>query len=296
MMSRLLRSSLLHFILALLIGAGLGLAYSWQISPVTYVDAAPALLREDFKDQYRIIIADAYAANQNLPRAQARLNILGDANPIDALSAQAQRMLAAGEPFELARPLAKLASDLQQGFVSEPFTPTAFPTFNTPQAASTPTANETQPQAREEATFTPPPTVFFEQTPLSPITQETVTPRPTFTPTAGPDAPFTLVGQEPMCDPGASNLMQFILTDSRREQIAGVEIIVTWNQGEDRFFTGFKPELGNGYADFIMQPNTLYNIRIVTGGAFVQDISAPTCNDPNGAEYTGGILLTFQQP
>jgi hypothetical protein len=90
--------------------------------------------------------------------------------------------------------------------------------------------------------------------------------------------------------------MQFILTDSNRRQVAGVEIIVTWNQGEDRFFTGFKPELGNGYADFIMEADTVYNIRIVTGGAFVPDISAPTCTDPNGVEYPGGILLTFQQP
>jgi hypothetical protein len=90
--------------------------------------------------------------------------------------------------------------------------------------------------------------------------------------------------------------MQFLLLDSRRKQVPGAEIIVTWDQGEDRFFTGLKPELGDGYADFIMEADTVYNVRVVTGGAFVPDIVAPSCTDPNGAPYLGGILLTFQQP
>lgn len=297
-MRRIFQSSLIQILLALLAGFGLGLAYAWLLSPVTYVDATPALLRADFKDQYRIIISASYAANQDLPRAQARLSLLGDANPIDALSAQAQRMLASGETFENARPLAQLATDLQRGFVSEPFTSTPFPTFSTPEVlvTNTPSIIETQLDTNDEVTFTPTPTVFFEQTPLIPLFQETATPRPTFTPTAGPGTPFVLTSQEPLCDPSSSKVMQFILTDSNRRQIAGVEIVVTWSQGEDRFFTGFKPELGNGYADFVMEADTVYNIRIVTGGAFVPDISAPTCTDPNGAEYPGGILLTFQQP
>lgn len=298
-MNQITRNPILHFVLALLIGFGVGLAYSWLLSPVTYVDAHPALLRADFKDQYRIIIAASYAANKDLPRAQARLNLLGDIDPVSELSAQAQRMLASGESFENARPLAQLATDLQQGYVSEPFTPTPFPTFNTPNAqwTSTPTESESQPEVSEEPSATPAaPTVFFEQTPLTPIIQSTLTPRPTFTPTAGPGAPFALIGQESVCDTGMANVMQFILLDSRNEQVAGAEIIVTWNQGEDRFFTGLKPELGNGYADFTMEADTVYNVRVVTGGAFVPDIRTPVCTDPNGTTYAGGILLTFQQP
>ena len=291
------RNSILQIILALLAGFGLGLAYSWLLSPVTYVDANPSLLRTDFKDQYRVVIAASYAANQDLTRARARLNLLGDSDPVAELSAQAQRMLAAGEPFDTVRPLARLATDLQQGFASDPFTSTPIPTFNTPSAPQTTPTVSTESGFSEEPTFTPPPTVFFEQTPLTPSSPlETATPRPTFTPTSGPGSPFALVGQENVCDPGTPAVMQFILMDARRNQVPGVEIIVTWNQGEDRFFTGFKPELGNGYADFIMQADTVYNIRIVTGGAFVADISAPICTDPNGAGYTGGVLLTFQQP
>lgn len=294
-MRRILRNTVFQVILALLIGLGLGLVYSWRISPVTYVDANPALLRADFKDQYRIAIAAAYASNQDLARARARLNLLGDSDPVGELSAQAQRMLAAGEPFEKARPLAQLATDLTQGFAAEPFTPTSYPTFSTPESTIEVTATESPNEINEENTSTPQPTILFEVTALTPVFQETPTPRPTFTPTAGPGAPFVLIGQEPVCDPAQLGLLQLILMDSRRGQVAGVEITVTWDQGEDRFFTGFKPEMGNGYADFVMQANTVYNIRIVTGGAFVPDVTAPSCTDPNGVDYLGGLLLTFQQ-
>jgi hypothetical protein len=287
--------NILHLFLALLTGLGLGLVYSWFLSPVEYVDAAPAILRADFKDQYRIVIAASYAGTLDLPRARARLTLLGDTDPVAELSAQAQRMLASGEPFEKAQPLARLATDLKQGFASAPFTSTPIPAFNTPQFDATPTF-ESQQDATEEPTQTPLPTADFEQTPLAPVIAETNTPRPTFTPTAGPGTPFTLVEQETICDPSLqASLMQFSLIDSRNRPAAGIEIIVTWNQGEDRFFTGFKPELGNGYADFVMQADTAYSIRIVTGGSFVPNISAPICTDPNGMTYPGSLLLTFQQ-
>ena len=31
-----------------------------------------------------------------------------------------------------------------------------------------------------------------------------------------------------------------------------VELVVTWDEGEDHFFTGLQPELGLGYGDFLM--------------------------------------------
>ena len=73
-------------LLALLAGLGLGLGYSWIISPTRVTDAAPVALRADFKDHYRSAIAAAYAANGNLPRAQERLALLADADPVEALN------------------------------------------------------------------------------------------------------------------------------------------------------------------------------------------------------------------
>ena len=99
--------------LALILGFGLGLAYAWVISPVKYVDAEPLVLRDDFKDHFRAAIAAAYASTGDLERARARLTLLGDPNPSQVLTAQAQRMLAAGESSETVQQVAMLAAALQ---------------------------------------------------------------------------------------------------------------------------------------------------------------------------------------
>jgi hypothetical protein len=271
--------------------------YSWLISPVTYVDASPAILRTDFKDQYRSVIAASYHSTHDLPRARARLELLGDVDPVGELSAQAQRMLAAGEPFESVRPIAQLATDLQQGFASIPETsaPPAVEVIQTPTLAETPFI-ETLPIT--ETIINQEPTLAFEQTLVIPQQSLTTsTPRPTSRPKPGVGDPFTLVGQDTVCDPSLKEgLLQVILMDSRRRQVPGIKIIVTWDQGEDHFYTGLKPELGNGYADFLMQAGTIYSVRVVEGGSFVPNITAPNCTDAGGANGMGGLLLTFQQP
>ncbi len=298
---------ILHLLLALLIGLGLGLAYSWYISPVTYVDASPAILRSDFKDQYRDVIAASYSSTHDLARARARLDLLGDTDVIAELSAQAQRRVAAGESFERIQPLAQLAADLQQGFVSSPAVSTEIAVVPTSLVIETtteePTVTETQTTAETSisttTTATTPtitPTTSFAQTALAPLASSTFAPRPTFTPPPPPGAPFELASQKSICEPGSQpGLLQFILMDARRQQLAGIEIIITSIQGEDHSFTGFKPELGIGYADFVMQADTIYSVRVVEGGVLVPDIVAPNCTDPNGGNYSGGLLLVFQR-
>jgi hypothetical protein len=302
---KLFRGSIFFIILGLIAGLSLGLIYSWQISPVTYVDANPAILRADFKDKYRIVIAAAYSSSLDLARARARLDLLSDKDPIGELSAQAQRMAGAGESIEDTQLLAKLATDLQQGYASNviPGTPVVITSFvGTPFVAVTGTQGLETPNTEGPiptvTDFLEPailPTLSFEQTPLVPQGLYTPTPRPI--PTQGINIPFTLVGQETVCDKTlSSGLLQFILMDSHHNQAPGIQIIVTWDEGEDSFFTGFKTEIGDGYADFIMQADTVYSIRVVDGGSFVPNISVPACTDSNGENYLGGILLTFQQP
>jgi hypothetical protein len=285
----------LRFLTALLAGLGLGLLFAWKVFPVNYVDAGPANLRADFKDQYRNLIAASYTTTHDLARARARLDLLGDADLVGALSAQAQRMLAAGESFDQVRAIAQLATDLQQGYAAIAFTSAPLPTSAETTGTETPLIEEFIPEAPPGGLLTLP---TFEGTLLAPSTLITPpTARPTFTPPPGPGAPFTLIGQDPVCDPSlAGGLMQIVLMDTERRPVPGVMLIVTWDGGENRFFTGMKPELGNGYADFIMADGVVYSVRIVEGGAFVPDISPPLCTDPAGAPFRGGVLLTFQQP
>lgn len=283
-------------IITLLLGLGLGLAYSWIFSPLHVVDASPIALRADFKDTYRSAIAASYGATNNLARAQARLALLGDSNSIDALNSQAQRLIASGE-FAQADQVVALAIALENG--------------TTVVAASTvtSTADNTVAVVKEvTATLPPPPPDLpfqFTETPQSTDPQiietqpviNTATPRPTRTliPTVG--APFTLIAQDTVCDATLPDgLLQVLVFNSNRRQIAGAKIIITWNSGEEQFFTGLKPEISHGYADYTMSPNIAYTVRLASGSDIASELTAPTCQTPSGETFIGGIKLTFQQP
>ena len=283
-------------IITLLLGLGLGLAYSWLFSPLHVVDASPVALRADFKDAYRSAIAASYGATNNLARAQARLALLGDPNSLDALNSQAQRLIASGE-FAQADQVVALAIALENGT-----TVVAAPTF-------TSTADNAAAVVKEAtATLPPPPPDLpfqFTETPQSIDPQiiatqpviNTATPRPTRTliPTVG--APFALIAQDTICDATLPDgLLQVLVFNSNRRQIAGAKIIITWNAGEEQFFTGLKPEISHGYADYSMSPNIAYTVRLASGSDIASELTAPTCQTPSGETFIGGIKLTFQQP
>jgi hypothetical protein len=123
------------------------------------------------------------------------------------------------------------------------------------------------------------------------------TPRPTRTsiPTFG--APFKLIEQETVCDSNLPDgLLQVLVYNTRRRPLAGIEIIATWESGTEQFFTGFKPEINEGYADFIMSPTITYTIQLARGSDIASGLVAPACQAANGEAFPGSIKLTFQQP
>lgn len=282
-------------LLALFAGLGLGLVYAWVLSPKRVTDAQPIALRADFKDQYRSLVAASYAATGDLPRAQARLSLLEDSNPIDALNAQAQRMRASGHTFERSDQVAALASSLDAGSapVSTPTVEIAnnagitFTATSPPPSPDIPILLTETPQLVEAGS-----TGFETQPP--PIES---TPRPTHTPTPTAGEPFALSGQETVCNSNLpEGLLQVLVFNANRRQLAGVVILITWDGGNEQFFTGLKPELGNGYADYTMTPDRTYTVQLARGSDVALGIRAPTCQSPDGENFPGGIKLTFQQP
>jgi hypothetical protein len=282
------------FFLTFLAGLGVGLLVAWVIAPVEYVDATPALLRADYKDQYRLLVASAYAANGNLERARSRLSLLEEPDPVQVLTAQAQRSLAAGQPWESVRLLAALASALQNT------SPAAFspsPTLASlalPQGGTLAVLPTPRPDSPSSAETSSP--AFLTATQVSTLVIPP-TPRPTRTPTVTPGALFALTRQDVICNPALPDgLLQITVLDVARKPVAGIEITITWNGGEEHFFTGLKPDVGNGYADFIMAPDVIYTLRLVPGGTLVSDLAAPICPTEGGETYLGGLRLEFQQP
>jgi len=277
-------------LLALFAGLALGLAYSWVISPLRVTNADPTALRADFKEDFRSAIAAAYAATGDLPRAQVRLALLKDPDPMDALNAQSQRMRADSDSFQEADEVAALAVALENGSGD---IPTAI------------IATEVVQQVEDfftETVLPPPPDVplVLTETPQTIETQPDViaaTARATQTPVPTLGAPFTLTGQDNVCDTNLPDgLLQVIVLNSNRRQIGGAKIIITWEGGEEQFFTGLKPELGNGYADYMMTPNVTYTIQLASGSDIAAGLTTPTCQAQSGETFFGGIKLTFQQP
>ncbi len=75
------RTALLNLIVGLALGLALGLVYTWKIDPVKYTDAAPDSLRADYKSDYVLMIAQAYADDSDLDLARARLATLNAPDP-----------------------------------------------------------------------------------------------------------------------------------------------------------------------------------------------------------------------
>ncbi len=262
-----------------LIGAGAGLAYAWLFAPIRATDFTPAALRADFKDQYRLVIAAAYAANGNLERARARLSLLNDPDPYAVLSTQAQRALANGDRAG-AYHLAQLATALRQEVTAE----SPLPTEQVAASSGTPLLE------------TPLPPVIFSSDQI-PVPEYTPTPRPARTATSPPAPPFQVLSQQTLCDETLpEGLLQIIVQTANRNPLLGVEVILSWAGGEEHIFTGLKPELGSGYADTLLRPEVTYTLRVVNSGVLLTDLITPTCKKLSGETYWGSIKIILQRP
>jgi len=269
------RRSWWFLLTGLILGALAGAGYAWLADPVRYVEMAPSSLPAALKDEYRALIAASYTATGDLPRARARLNLLQDPDPQQALAAQAQRIVAARGSFETARALALLAVALNPqelaGTPAFPPAPAASPPASLPGASSTPAG---LPAAGAALTTSP------EQSP---------------TPTPGPS--YAAAGSSRTCDPALPpGLLQVRVLDSAGKPVPGVQVIVTWDDGQDAFYTGLKPEEGAGYADFQMVEGQTYTVNLAQGGEPVKGISAGVCSAGGGGTYPGGWEVLFQQP
>jgi hypothetical protein len=265
-----------YLLTGLILGLAMGIIYAWVISPITEVDTHPNFLRDDYKDIYRLLISRAYQANQNLPRAEARLALIGDDDPALALAAQAQRFLAENGDNEMAKILANLSAALQiaAGPAATPIPPTltVAPEQDTPPGGSGDAVGST----------------------AEPTSQAFA--RPTPSPTSAP--PFILQDSSPICDPTlGETLIQVIATNGSGEGVPGItlEISLGTNPSEI-FYTGLKPELGLGYADYLAEPGLTYQLEVPDSGLIVADIEVPTCQTESEDSYWGSWEIYITHP
>lgn len=253
------------------LGFVIGLYYAWNVNPVRYTETAPSSLKPTYQREYLALIAAAFQGTGNLQKAESRLALFDYENPVEVLEALAQEELAQEGREREARALARLAAELEgSAAMSETQSPAA-PARNSTSSTALPSVTPT-------ATPPPPPTG-----------------EPTATPTPGP--PFELVEREAICPgEGSPPLLQVEVEDAEGEPIPGVQVQVLWSADEDRFFTGLKPELSLGYGDFQLEPGVVYTVQLAEGAVPVTEIQSQLCETGAGEDYTGSVLLRFQQP
>jgi hypothetical protein len=283
----------------LLVGAVAGLLYAWLVSPARFVETAPYSLRPESKDQYRLMVAAAYGATGDLGRAQSRLALLRDSSPEQALAVQAQRLVAEQTSYDDARLLALLAIAISEGQplaapASGSSTPASLSAVTPLPIATSPAGEQTTPPVITATAVGRDPTTTL------PAPTATRRPSPTHAPTATPGPPFVLDQREELCDPLQPALLQVYVRDAAGEPVPGVGVVITWADGDDEFFTGLVPQVDLGYADFEMEEDVIYALRLGKGtGSLpalpVGELSATACTTEDGSSSLSSWKLVFIQ-
>ncbi len=224
----------LGLLLGLSLGLGLGLFVAWGLLPPKHYEGPPSALKESLKRDYVYLISAAYAQEGDLNKARERLRSLGYKDPASVLTQTLAELKGEGAPEESLAALAMLAQALR---------------------APVPGIE----------TYLPSPTLTFTPQPLPP----TPTPLPVVpTPSPTPAPSFVLKAKEKECRPeGEPSLLEIEVLGKDGTPLPGVELIISWEGGEERIFTGLKRGKSPGYADFEMQSGATYRVRPAKEGS-----------------------------
>ncbi len=290
------------FFIGFVMGLAVSLTYGWVFDPHP-LSTNPADLNRRDKEVYLRLIAVSYFYNRDEARAKTRLNALAYPDPPQAAAALTEQFIDQRGDIRDIVALVALADALGQtsgkmaAFQASPTptvtsTPTHAPTV-TPRPASTPTprASTSTPTTTPTSTSTRIPTAAASPTPSRTLT-------PTSTPTPGPDAPYGVAQSVPLCDTTNGGLLRIYIRDRLGSGVPGVELAIHWVEGQDKLFTGFKPDIDPGYADFQMKPGEIYQIQPVSVGTAGRlpevNIKPNLCPDlPTGVAPSWQIV--FQQ-
>jgi hypothetical protein len=268
------------FLFGFVIGLAMSLTYGWVLDPRP-ASIGPANLAPAGQDMYIRLVALAFFHDRNMERAMSRIAKLENPNFQNQIITLTERYIQENQDIRDIRALVTLADTLgpisgeMLAFLSTPTPlPTAIPTStptNTPvppmpTATDTPTPTNTRPPTpTRAATATPTeeatPTITSTPTVTS---TSTLTLTPSQTPTPGPGSPYGVATSMVACDSANGGLLKIYIRDRLGVGVTGVEIQVSWPGGRDTLFTGFKPEIDPGYADFQMEADKRYRIELIT--------------------------------
>lgn len=266
------------FLFGFAVGLVLSLTYGWVLDPRP-LPVRPADLSPSAKATYLRLSAAAFAHDGDEKRVRARLAKLNEPDIESAVVELTEHYINQERDIRDVTALIALSGALgQTSSAMIPFLATSTPRpTSTPTPAPTPTPRPTEtptplipiPTSTSTPTQTATPTQTSTPTATgtptaTPTPTATRTRAPTKTPTPGPDAPFGVAQSVPLCDNTSGGLLRIYVRDRLGAGVPGVEIEISWPGGKDIFFTGFKPEIDPGYADFEIKLDELYQIELVS--------------------------------
>jgi hypothetical protein len=280
--------------LGVLIGLGLGMAsgfyWAWEIAPIVEYDTEPWQLNAPDKAAYIVAVMLRYDADGDVGAAvQSLIDLRLQPDPIQAVADTACQLATSGYVnnasglsalrammnFYQGQGRRGCADDLIQAGESAPtqVVEIAVPT-NTP-------------------TLPPPDT----KTPTPGIAPNaTATPNRLIVPTSAPQSDFVFVNVTTFCESGSSGEIQvYVYEIDGATGVPGQAIRARWNEQENRFFTGLKPERGAGYADFTMEADVSYLIDLPgASDPIPQPLVAVSCTTPEGQRAIISYRVTFR--
>ena len=99
-------------LVAVLSGAGLGLWYGWVVNPVEYKDTDVAHLYTVYRDEFILMVGEAYAVDGDLGTARARLALLSLPDPANTIADMAEAAIGQSGSRLDVQALARLAAAL----------------------------------------------------------------------------------------------------------------------------------------------------------------------------------------
>lgn len=276
-------------VVGLLLGLVIGLIVTWFVVPLEYYDTYPPMLDAGYRREWIRMAAWSYGLEGNWDRLQTRLIDLPSAEIREGTVDVLEQAIAREQSVTVLQRLAQLAAAYGASspavaiYSAEGAPPTAMPTA---VPATRPSSTATRAPALPLPSSTPPPTLTPTLTPSTPITGT---------------LPIRVISQTLTCDP--SPRIAVSLTLSRTIEVRGREeqevvempmreIWLIWDNGADRAITGFRPELGLGYADFDVLPGRSYNLYVDRPyGIPIRTLQAEPCPPAEGVGWVSRHLI-----
>lgn len=275
-------------VIGLVIGLAAGLGYAWVINPVVEFNTEPWQLNETDRQQYVVAIMLSHGQHGDLAVTFDRL-----------LALRPQ-----GDPFES---VAEVACDLAStGYVDSTSGLRAIRqmmTFYQLQDKSgcadvlIPVDAMQSTQVVEIAVPTPTliPPATKTPTPEPPSAATPTQPR-VIVPTSPPQSAFVLANVQTFCSENLSGLIEVNVVDFNAQGIPGQAVRVRWDDGDDTFFTGLKPERGPGYADFSMAEGISYTVDMPGRANPIRDpLAAVPCTTETGQQAVTSYRVWFRE-